>query len=174
MHLIKKLAILSIFLLLFGCETTNTTHSKSEGIDLNLDAMGLHNLNKAIEPGHSRLTIKRAKKMLYLALRANVHVNGSSLVKLSNGKATIYDIKSGQTTISVSAFAMPGRWTMNFDTEPGINYFIEITPRGKSFLWGAGFGIIGLAVDATVSENSGGFKMNIIKQKNNFLISNVF
>ena len=138
MSLIKNLLILSIFLLLLGCETTNTTHSKSEGIDLNLDAMGLHNLNKSIEPGHSRLTIKRAKKMLYLALRANVHVNGSSLVKLSNGKATIYDIKSGQTTISVNAFAFPGRWTMNFNTEPGENYFIEITPRGESFIWGVG------------------------------------
>ena len=134
MSLIKNLLILSIFLLLLGCETTNTTHSKSEGIDLNLDAMGLHNLNKSIEPGHSRLTIKRAKKMLYLALRANVHVNGSSLVKLSNGKATIYDIKSGQTTIRVNAFAFPGRWTMNFNTEPGENYFIEITPRGESFI----------------------------------------
>ena len=165
MHLIKKLVILSIFLLLFGCETTNTTRSKSEGIDLNLDAMGLHNLNKSIEPGHSRLTIKRAKKMLYLALRANVHVNGSSLVKLPNGKATIYDIKSGQTTISVNAFAFPGRWTMNFNAEPGANYFIEITPRGESFLWGVGFGFIGAAVDSAISENSGGFKMNIIKQK---------
>ena len=165
MHLIKKLAILSIFLLLFGCETTTTTHSKSEGVDLNLDAMGLNNLNKSIEPGHSRLTIKRAKKMLYLALKANVYVNGLSLVKLPNGKATIYDVKSGQTTISVSAFMMPGRWTMTFDSEPGSNYFIEITPRGESFFWGAGFGIIGLAVDSTVSENSGGFKMNIIKQK---------
>ncbi|PPR33607.1 MAG: hypothetical protein CFH27_00568 [Alphaproteobacteria bacterium MarineAlpha6_Bin5] len=165
MSLIKNLLILSIFLLLLGCETTNTTHSKSEGIDLNLDAMGLHNLNKSIEPGHSRLTIKRAKKMLYLALRANVHVNGSSLVKLSNGKATIYDIKSGQTTISVNAFAFPGRWTMNFNTEPGENYFIEITPRGESFIWGVGFGFVGAVVDSAISENSGGFKMNIIKQK---------
>ena len=121
MHLIKKLVILSIFLLLFGCETTNTTHSKSEGIDLNLDAMGLHNLNKSIEPGHSRLTIKRAKKMLYLALRANVHVNGSSLVKLPNGKATIYDIKSGQTTISVNAFAFPGRWNRPRQVRVGLN-----------------------------------------------------
>ena len=165
MHLIKKLAIFSIFFLLFGCETTNTTHSKSEGIDLNLDAMGLHNLNKSIEPGHSRLTIKRAKKMLYLALRANVYVNGSSLVKLPNGKATIYDIKSGQTTISVNAFAFPGRWTMSFNAEPGANYFIEITPRGESFLWVGGFGFIGAAVDSAISENSGGFKMNIINQK---------
>ena len=127
--------------------------------------MGLHNLNKSIEPGHSRLTIKRAKKMLYLALRANVHVNCSSLVKLSNGKATIYDIKSGQTTISVNAFAFPGRWTMNFNTEPGENYFIEITPRGESFIWGVGFGFVGAVVDSAISENSGGFKMNIIKQK---------
>ena len=103
--------------------------------------------------------------MLYLALRANVHVNGSSLVKLSNGKATIYDIKSGQTTISVNAFAFPGRWTMNFNTEPGENYFIEITPRGESFIWGVGFGFVGAVVDSAISENSGGFKMNIIKQK---------
>ena len=57
MHLIKKLAILSIFLLLFGCETTTTTHSKSEGVDLNLDAMGLNNLNKSIEPGLSLIHI---------------------------------------------------------------------------------------------------------------------
>ena len=165
MHLIKKIILLLAIPLLFSCETTTTTHSKSEGIDLNLNAMGLHNLNKPIESGYSRLTIKRAKKMLYLALKANVHVNGSSLVKLPNGKATIYDVKSGQTIISVSAFMMPGRWTMTFDSEPGSNYFIEITPRGESFFWGAGFGIIGLAVDSTVSEDSGGFKMNIINQK---------
>ena len=135
MHLIKKIILLLAIPLLFSCETTTTTHSKSEGIDLNLNAMGLHNLNKPIESGYSRLTIKRAKKLLYLALKANVHVNGSSLVKLPNGKATIYDVKSGQTIISVSAFMMPGRWTMTFDSEPGSNYFIEITPRGESFFW---------------------------------------
>ena len=165
MHLIKKIILLLAIPLLFSCETTTTTHSKSEGIDLNLNAMGLHNLNKPIESGYSRLTIKRAKKMLYLALRANVYVNGSSLVKLPNGKATIYDIKSGQTTISVNAFAFPGRWTMSFNAEPGANYFIEITPRGESFLWVGGFGFIGAAVDSAISENSGGFKMNIINQK---------
>ena len=165
MHLIKKIILLLAIPLLFSCETTTTTHSKSEGVDLNLDAMGLNNLNKSIEPGHSRLTIKRAKKMLYLALKANVYVNGLSLVKLPNGKATIYDVKSGQTTISVNAFAFPGRWTMSFNAEPGANYFIEITPRGESFLWVGGFGFIGAAVDSAISENSGGFKMNIINQK---------
>ena len=157
---IKKLAIFSIFLLLFI-----TTHSKSEGADLNLDPMGFHNLNKPIKPGYSRLTIKREKHTRAAASKANIHVNGKSVVKLPNGKATIYDVKSGQTTISVSAFMMPGRWTITFDSEPGSNYFIEITPRGESFFWGAGFGIIGLAVDSTVSEDSGGFKMNIIKQE---------
>ena len=84
MSTIKKIIFfLAIPFLLFSCETTVTTPSKSEGIDLNLDSMGKHNLNKAIEPDHSRLTIKRAKKFLYLAIKTNVHVNGSSLVKLS-------------------------------------------------------------------------------------------
>ena len=55
---IKKLAIFSIFLLLFI-----TTHSKSEEADLNLDPMGFHNLNKPIKPGYSRLTIKREKNI---------------------------------------------------------------------------------------------------------------
>ena len=158
MHLIKKLAILSIFFLLFGCETTNTTHSKSEGTDLNLDAMGLHNLNKSIEPGHSRLTIKRAKKMLYLALKANVHVNGLSLVKLPNGKATIYDVKSGGTTVSVTAFMVAGRWSMTFDAEPGASYLIEVTPKS------AHFGLPNI-IAPSINEDSGTFKMNVIKQE---------
>ena len=158
MYLIKKLVTLSIFFLLFGCETTNTTHSKSEGIDLNLDAMGLHNLNKSIEPGHSRLTIKRAKKMLYLALRANVHVNGSSLVKLPNGKATIYDVKSGGTTVSVTAFMVLGSMKMTFEAKPGATYLVEVSPRLEHF---------GLPTHSisTINEDSGAFVMNLIKQE---------
>ena len=158
MHLIKKLAILSIFLLLFGCETTNITHSKSEGIDLNLDALGLHNLNKSIEPGHSRLTIKREKKFQAAASTANIHVNGKSVVKLPNGKATIYDVKSGGTTVSVTAFMVAGRMTMTFDAEPGASYLIEVTPKL------AHFGIPSIIVPS-INEDSGTFKMNLIKQE---------
>ena len=100
---IKTLAIFSIFLLLFI-----TTHSKSEGADLNLDPMGFHNLNKPIKPGYSRLTIKREKKIQAASSRANIHVNGKSVVKLPNGKATIYDVKSGGTTVTITAFMVLG------------------------------------------------------------------
>ena len=151
--LIKKFAICSIFLLLF-----TTTHSKYEEADLNLDPMGFHNLNKPIESGYSRLTIKRAKKLLYLALKANVHVNGSSLVKLPNGKATIYDVKSGGTTVSVTTFMVPGRMTMTFDSESGESYLIEVSPRL------AHFGLPTYAI-STINEDSGAFIMNLIKQE---------
>ena len=150
---IKKLAIFSIFLLLFI-----TTHSKSEGADLNLDPMGFHNLNKPIKPGYSRLTIKREKKIQAAASKANIHINGKSVVKLPNGKATIYDVKSGGTTVSVTAFMVAGRWSMTFDAEPGASYLIEVTPRL------AHFGLPNFSI-STINEDSGTFKMNLIKQE---------
>ena len=152
--LIKKFAICSIFLLLF-----TTTHSKSEGADLNLDPMGFHNLNKPIKPGYSRLTIKRENKNQAAASKAHIHVNGKSVAKLPNGKATIYDVKSGGTTVSVTTFMVAGRMTMTFDAEPGVSYLIEVTPRL------AHFGIPGVDLVPTINEDSGTFKMNLIKQE---------
>ena len=150
---IKKLAIFSIFLLLFI-----TTHSKSEGADLNLDPMGFHNLNKPIKPGYSRLTIKREKHTRAAASKANIHINGKSVVKLPNGKATIYDVKSGGTTVSVAAFMVAGRTTMTFDAEPGASYLIEVTPKS------AHFGLPNI-IAPSINEDSGTFKMNVIKQE---------
>ena len=151
--LIKKFAICSIFLLLF-----TTTHSKSEEADLNLDPMGFHNLNKPIKPGYSRLTIKREKNIQSAASKANIHVNGKSVVKLPNGKATIYDVKSGGTTVSVTTFMVVGRMKMTFDAEPGASYLIEVTPKL------AHFGIPSIIVPS-INEDSGTFKMNLIKQE---------
>ena len=37
--------------------------------------------------------------------------------------------------------------------------------KNKNILISGGFGFIGAAVDSAISENSGGFKMNIINQK---------
>ena len=152
---IKKLAIFSIFLLLFI-----TTHSKSEGADLNLDPMGFHNLNTPIKPGYSRLTIKREKHTRAAASKAHIRINGKSVVKLPNGKATIYDVQSGGTTVSVTAFMVPGRMSILFDAEPGKSYLIEVSPRL------AYFGIPGVIDmrDATISEDTGPFKMILIKQ----------
>ena len=150
---IKKLAIFSIFLLLFI-----TTHSKSEGADLNLDPMGFHNLNKPIKPGYSRLTIKREKKIQAAASKANIHINGKSVVKLPNGKATIYDVKSGGTTVTVTAFLVVGRMKMTFDAEPGASYLIEVTPKS------AHFGLPNI-IAPSINEDSGTFKMNVIKQE---------
>ena len=151
--LIKKFAICSIFLLLF-----TTTHSKSEEADLNLDPMGFYNLNKPIKPEYSRLTIKREKNIKAASSKANIRVNGKRVAKLPNGKATIYDVKSGGTTVSVTTFMVPGKITMTFDTEPGASYLIEVSPRLAHF---------GLPYDAisTLNEDSGTFIMNIIKQE---------
>ena len=151
--LIKKFAICSIFLLLF-----TTTHSKSEEADLNLDPMGFYNLNKPIKPEYSRLTIKREKNIKAGSSKANIRVNGKRVAKLPNGKATIYDVKSGGTTVSVTTFMVPGRMTMTFDSESGESYLIEVSPRLAHF---------GLPYNAisTLNEDSGTFIMNIIKQE---------
>ena len=152
---IKKLAIFSIFLLLFI-----TTHSEAEEADLDLDAMGYHNIKKPVKPGYSRLTIKREKNIKAATSKANIRVNDKKIAKLPNGKATIYDVQSGGTTVSVTAFMVPGRMSILFDAEPGKSYLIEVSPRL------AYFGIPGVIDmrDATISEDTGPFKMILIKQ----------
>ena len=52
-----------------------------------------------------------------------------------------------------------GRMTMTFDAEPGVSYLIEVTPRL------AHFGIPGVDLVPTINEDSGTFKMNLIKQE---------
>ena len=147
---IKKLAICSIFLLLFI-----TTHSEAEEADLDLDAMGYHNIKKPVKPGYSRLTIKREKNIKSAASKANIRVNDKKIAKLPNGKATIYDIQSGGTTVSVTAFMVPGKMSILFDAEPGESYLIQVIPRL------AYFGIPGAIDlrDATIKEDTGPFKL---------------
>ena len=147
---IKKLAICSIFLLLFI-----TTHSEAEEADLDLDAMGYHNIKKPVKPGYSRLTIKREKNTQSATSKANIRVNDKKIAKLPNGKATIYDIQSGGTTVSVTAFMVPGKMSILFDAEPGESYLIQVIPRL------AYFGIPGAIDlrDATIKEDTGPFKL---------------
>ena len=150
---IKKLAICSIFLLLFI-----TTHSEAEEADLDLDAMGFHNIKKPVKPGYSRLTIKREKNTQSATSKANIRVNDKKIAKLPNGKATIYDVKSGGTAVGVTAFMVPGSMKMTFVAEPGASYLIEVTPRLEHF------GLPTYSI-STVNEDSGSFIMNIIKQE---------
>ena len=51
-----------------------------------------------------------------------------------------------------------GRMKMTFDAEPGASYLIEVTPRL------AHFGLPNFSI-STINEDSGTFKMNLIKQE---------
>ncbi len=115
----------------------------------------------AIPPGKVRLTITRSSAFLYLALSARVDVNGQRIANLGRGDTFSDVFDAGKLVITTDHWSSPGKFTVAINAEPGAEYKLELSPREASFLPGALFGIVGLAVDAAVENNSGLFKLVI-------------
>lgn len=109
--------------------------------------------------GMTRITVERSAEFMYMALSANVRVNGQGIGALSRGDIAAIDIPPGRTTVSVDTSSSPGTFSISFITQPNRNYFLAVSPRSDSFLPGAMFGLLGAAVDAAVNENAGLFQV---------------
>jgi hypothetical protein len=109
--------------------------------------------------GLARITIERSTDFLYLALSARVKVNGRQVGELSRGDAVSVDIPSGSALVTVDTATAPGNFSMSLTTKPMQEYMMAISPRSESYGPGVMFGIIGLAVDASVNEQGGLFQV---------------
>lgn len=115
----------------------------------------------AVPPGKARLAIARTSAFLYLTLSARVDVNGQRIADLGRGETYSGVFDAGRLSITTDHWSSPGKFTVALNAESGAEYKLELSPREDSFLPGALFGIVGLAVDAAVENNSGLFKLVI-------------
>ncbi len=113
----------------------------------------------------ARIQIARTTDMLYLALDARVSVNGSVVAALPRGGSTYVDVNPGTATVRVDHPTSPGSFAVSFEARPGSTYAIEVSPRNESFMPGALGGVIGLAVDASITENSGLFMIKLVSSE---------
>lgn len=112
-----------------------------------------------IPAGHARIIVERNTSLLYFGAAAAVDVNGGRIASLAPGGQEVMAVPAGNVTISVSTPAAFGKFSLNIKVKAGEEYKFIISPRGSALIVGSTFGILGDAVAASVSENSGYFQI---------------
>lgn len=122
---------------------------------------------EAVSTSKARIHITRSTDFLYMALDARVSVNGEVVAALPRGEFTYVDVLPGNVLIRVDHPSSPGAFAIKFRAKQGSTYSVEVSPRNESFIPGVFLGVIGLAIDASITENSGLFMLRLISSKGN-------
>lgn len=141
--------LLSLFAVIFltACGTTGPVN--------------LSTLNEPIPADKARIVVTRNSSLLYLAAAVNVRSNGTKIASMGRGGSVIHDIPKGQNTLAVSTPTAPGQFVVTFKAEPKKIYNFEVSPRSSNIMGGYGLGLIGDAIHANVSEQSGYFQIDL-------------
>ena len=143
----KHILTLFAVLLLTACGTTN--------------AVNLSKLNEPIPAAKARIVVERNTSLLYLAGAADVRANGIKIASLGRGGSVIQDVQKGKNTLSVSMPTAQGQYVVTFDAKAGETYEFVVSPRGSNIMGGYGMGMLGDAINASVSEQSGYFQIGL-------------
>lgn len=112
-----------------------------------------------IPAGHARIIVERNTSLLYFGAAAAVDVNGSRIASLAPGGQEVMTVPAGNATVSVSTPMAFGKFSVKVKVKAGEEYNFIISPRGSALIVGSTFGMLGDAVTASVSENSGYFQI---------------
>lgn len=144
-----KQILLSLFatILLTACGTTGPVN--------------LTKLNEPVPADKARIVVERDNSLLYLAAAADVRANGLKIASLGRGGSVVHDVQKGQNTLSVSMPTAQGQYVVTFDAKPGETYEFVVSPRGSRIMGAYGMGMLGDAINASVSEQSGYFQIDL-------------
>ncbi len=143
----KLLPLIFSVIFLTACGTTGP---------VNLSA-----LNEPVPTGKARIVVTRNNSLLYIAGAADVRSNGTKIASLGRGGSVVHDIPKGQNTLSVSTPTAYGQYVVNFNAQSGQTYNFEVSPRSSALWTGAAWGVMGDAINASVSEQSGYFQIDL-------------
>lgn len=143
----KNFALLAFVLVLTACGTTGP--------------LNLSKLDEPIPAGKARVVITRDSSLLYLAAAADVRSNGIKIASLGRGGSIIQDLAKGQNTLSVSTPTASGQFVVSFNAKAGKTYNFEVSPRSGALVTGSAWGMMGDAIHASVSEQSGYFQIDL-------------
>lgn len=142
-----KQILLSLFavVLLTACGTTGPVN--------------LSKLNEPIPADKARIVVERDSSLLYLAAAVDVRSSGAKIASLGRGGSVVHYISKGQNALAVSTPTAFGQFVVSFYAKAGETYHFEVTPRGSALIAGSAWGMAGDAINASVSEQSGYFKI---------------
>lgn len=71
------------------------------------------------------------------------------------------DVPAHPSVVSVTTAGAFGNFTLLLDPAAGKTYRLIVSPNGDQLLLGSAFGIVGDAVRASISENTGYFQIEL-------------
>lgn len=122
-------------------------------------AVNVSMLDKPVPANKARIIVNRDSSLLYLAAAVDVRLNGSKIASLGRGGSIVQEVNKGQNTLAVSTPTAFGQFVLSFDAKAGEVYKFEISPRGSALVTGSAWGMVGDAINASASEQSGYFKI---------------
>lgn len=118
-------------------------------------------LSAPIARDKARIVVTRDTSLLYIAAAASIKANGLNIASLGRGGSVVYDVPKGEAVLEASTPFSFGRYVMKFDAKAQETYKFKVSPKGSTFFVVASFGMLGEAVNASVSEQSGYFKLEL-------------
>jgi hypothetical protein len=128
-------------------------------------AVSLESQTKTLDRGLARIYFLRESMYLAMAVAPSLKVDGQEVGQVGNGSYFFVDRPLGTHTITLETPMTPGRFAAEVNLRPGGVYYLRIAPRVESYLIGAAAGVVGLLVEASVSENSGAFSLLPIDER---------
>lgn len=117
------------------------------------------------EAGQARIVVRRNNDSLFLGVPARLAVNGEQVASLWRSETTTVSVPPGKVLLTTDAWSSPGRFTLRMETKPGMEYTLEIGPRGGHYGVLLLLGVAGSAVHSAIEENSGAFSIMPISEK---------
>jgi len=105
------------------------------------------------------LTVTRSNALFSLLAPVTIDLDGSKIANLGIGESYTVTIPSGAMVLGASVWSSPGRYSVKFTAEAGKHYSFLVSPRGEQLAAGMVGGMVGVAIDTAVNENSGPFKI---------------
>lgn len=124
-------------------------------------AVSQMDLSRPIAKDEARIVIERDSSLLYFAAGSTVKVNGQKIATLGRGGSVAHDVKAGHVVLEASTPTAPGQFIVRFDAKPRQTYEFEVSPKSDALVLGSAFGLAGDAVNASISDTSGYFQLEM-------------
>jgi hypothetical protein len=113
--------------------------------------------------GQASVTIGRPNTWYGAAVSVDIDANGARIASLAAGGSYTGPVPPGPVTLTATCWSSPGRYTIHFNAEAGRSYAFEVSSRNEQIAATAAFGVIGLAADTAINEDtSGAFKITAL------------
>jgi len=112
-----------------------------------------------VPSGKARISIHREDTIIYAGCPAAVKANGADVASIASGGKALFDVPAGDLVLAASCWTYPGDFAIRFKAEPGRTYAFALGPRQEGIATGLLLGVVGTAIQASISENTGAFSL---------------